>query len=55
MTMTRLSTAVIMPVRNGELYVAQAIDSVLAELDDKDEIIVIDDGSTDGTRRILDS
>ena len=53
--MPRLSTSVIMPVRNGELYVAEALDSVLAELDDRDEIIAIDDGSTDGTRRILES
>lgn len=50
-----LSTSVIMPVRNGEHYVAEAIDSVLAEFGDTDEIIAIDDASTDGTRRILES
>jgi len=49
------STSVIMPVRNGALYVAEAIESVLAEIGDRDEVIAIDDASTDETRRILES
>ncbi|MCW5773650.1 MAG: glycosyltransferase family 2 protein [Rhodospirillaceae bacterium] len=47
-------TTVIMTVRDGESYVAEGLFSVLSQLGDDDEIIVVDDASTDGTRRILD-
>ena len=35
-------------------YVAQAIDSALHQLDVGDELIVVDDGSTDDSRRVLE-
>jgi glycosyltransferase involved in cell wall biosynthesis len=50
--MTRIS--VVMAVYNGEAYVAEAIDSVLDQSRPPDEFIVVDDGSTDGTSKILD-
>jgi glycosyltransferase involved in cell wall biosynthesis len=43
------TTSVVMPVRNGEAYVAAALGSVLDQLSADDEIIVVDDASTDGT------
>lgn len=43
----RVSIAAIMPVYNGRLWVEQAVRSVLAQTVAPDEIIVIDDGSTD--------
>jgi glycosyltransferase involved in cell wall biosynthesis len=46
-------TSVIIPVRNGARFVGEAITSVLAELRDGDEVLVIDDGSTDRTPVIL--
>ena len=46
-------TAVI-PVFNGEAYVADAIRSVLSQTTGAVECIVVDDGSTDGTRRVLE-
>ena len=46
--------SVILPVYNREASVARAIDSVLAQTYRPFEVIVIDDGSTDGTRRVLD-
>jgi glycosyltransferase involved in cell wall biosynthesis len=43
----------IIPVFNGERYVAEALDSVLAQELAPSEIIVVDDGSTDGTADVL--
>ena len=47
--------SVIIPVFNREKFVAKAIDSVLSQTLLPDEIIVVDDGSTDGTIDILRS
>jgi glycosyltransferase involved in cell wall biosynthesis len=42
-----------MPVYNGEQFLRQAIESVLSQTYLAWELIVVDDGSTDGTRDIL--
>ena len=46
-------TSVVIPVRNGARFVGEAIASVLAQLRDGDEVLVIDDGATDETPVIL--
>ena len=46
--------SVIIPVYNCERFVAQALESTLNQTYPNIEIIVVDDGSTDNTPRILD-
>lgn len=46
---------VIMAVYNGERYLREAIDSILSQTYDQFELLVINDGSTDGSREILES
>lgn len=47
------SVTVLLPVRNGQAYLAAAIDSVLAQDHTDFELLVVDDGSTDATPAIL--
>lgn len=45
--------SVIVPVYNGEAFIAQAIESILAQEYEPLEIIVVDDGSTDQTAAVV--
>jgi len=47
------TTSVIVPVRNGAAFVGEAVASALGQLGDDDEIIVVDDASTDRTQAVL--
>ena len=44
----------ILPVRDRAAWIARAVDSVLAQSHPAIELIVVDDGSTDGTAAVLD-
>lgn len=45
----------IIPAWNAERYLGEALESVLAQTCPAGEIIVVDDGSTDGTARVAES
>ncbi len=46
--------SVVLPVHNGEAYLGQAIESILAQTFGDFELICVDDGSSDATPTILD-
>lgn len=45
--------SVCMATYNGLPYLDEQLASILAQLDSSDEVIIVDDGSTDGTREFL--
>jgi glycosyltransferase involved in cell wall biosynthesis len=47
--------SIVMPCFNSEAYVAEAIDSALGQTYDNIEVIVIDDGSSDGSLDVIRS
>jgi glycosyltransferase involved in cell wall biosynthesis len=49
------TVSVVMAVRNGARYLRQAVDSILAQSFSDLEFVIVDDGSTDNTAKILDS
>jgi glycosyltransferase involved in cell wall biosynthesis len=46
--------SIIIAVKDGEHFLAETIDSILKQDYEPFEIIVIDDGSTDGTRQVVE-
>ena len=53
MTSSTPLVSVIMPVHNGERYLTEAVESVLAQSHTAVELIVVDDGSTDRSADII--
>src|SRR5690349_21371928 len=50
---TRPRVSIVMPVLNGERYLGEAVDSILAQTYGNYELVAVDDGSTDRTRELL--
>ena len=48
-----IRVSVAMATYNGEKYIEEQLDSILKNLNNNDEIIISDDGSTDNTRSII--
>jgi glycosyltransferase involved in cell wall biosynthesis len=49
------SVTVVIATYNGELYIAEQIRSILPQLQKSDEVIIVDDASTDHTLSVLKS
>ena len=47
------TVSAVMAVRDGEQYLAEALDSILEQSVPPDEVVVVDDGSVDGTSAVL--
>ena len=52
--MKEIKTSVIVPVYNTEAYIEECIESILGQTQKEIEIIVVDDGSTDGSMAIVE-
>jgi Glycosyl transferase family 2 len=52
-TMKSIPISVVMSVFNGQAFLVEAIESILAQTFDDFEFVIVDDGSTDGTAEIL--
>ena len=48
-----MKLSVIVPAYNAEKTIRESLDSILAQTRPVDELIVVNDGSTDGTEKIL--
>lgn len=50
--MTPPIVTVLLPVYNGDRYLHAAVESILAQTFESFELLIVDDGSTDGTEPI---
>ena len=49
-----MKVSVVIPVHNGERYLAEAIESILSQTFRDFELLIVDDGSTDGSRAVME-
>ena len=47
------SISIVLPIKNGERYINKSLHNLLQTINSTDEILVIDDYSTDGTKNIV--
>lgn len=55
MSPSRPTITAVVAAYNAERWIAEALDSILSQTRPPDEVVVVDDGSTDGTREWLTS
>jgi glycosyltransferase involved in cell wall biosynthesis len=49
------SVSVVVPARNAALYLPEALESIRAQTRPADQVIVVDDGSSDGTAEVVEA
>ena len=47
--MKKMTISIIIPVHNSEKYLEQCIESVMRQLTNEDEVILVENGSTDNS------
>lgn len=52
--MPKIKASFVIPVYNGQAFLAQTIESCLRQTEKKIEVVIVNDGSTDSTQRIID-
>ena len=52
--MSTPTVSAVLTVYNGERYLTQALDAMLSQTRPPEEVVVVNDGSTDGTARVLE-
>ena len=50
-----MSISIILPVLNGEKYIRHCLEAVLTQTEKNFELVIVDDGSTDNTLKIIES
>ena len=50
-----VTATVLMPVYNGEKYIREAMDSILNQTFNDFEFLIVNDGSTDSTKQLIES
>ncbi|EPW8520568.1 glycosyltransferase family 2 protein [Enterobacter hormaechei] len=53
--MSDITLSIIIPCYNVESYIKECLDSVFIQLDANSEVIIVNDGSTDSTKNIIES
>lgn len=51
--MSDITLSIIIPCYNVESYIKECLDSVFIQLDANSEVIIVNDGSTDSTKILL--
>lgn len=52
--MNDIIISIIMPIYNGEMYLKRSVESILCQMDGRIELILVNDGSTDGSGVVCD-
>ncbi|MBO5042366.1 MAG: glycosyltransferase, partial [Clostridia bacterium] len=51
---SRILLSFVLPIYNVEKYIEECVDSILSQMTDDCEIILVDDGATDSSGQICD-
>ena len=52
--MSRIKLSLVIPMYNVENYIVECINSIKSQITEEVEVIIVDDGSTDNSKKVLD-